>query len=533
MKRLLALLMALLSGVALVACGTGGDSGSDGSGRGGNDGASSGSGDGLNIVAATELKDLEPLVQQASQELGFPITLEFPGGTLQNSQELKHGRFDGRVDATWLATNRYVDLIGARNALADETKIATSPVAFGVQEAKAKELGWDTKQPTWGDFADAAREGKFSFGMTDPSVSNSGFSALVSVATAMADTGSALTNEDIEKVGPRLHELFQAQSMVSGSSGWLAEAFQQDPEKADAIVNYESTLQQMRKDGAAITVIVPSDGVISADYPLSTLANPAHKDTPEQVRALADWLLEHQQEIADSYRRPVTNVGTMPAELTGQTVIELPFPASYDTVNALVDRYNNEFRKRGTTTFLLDTSGSMQGERLDSVKQIMTSLVDGSAATDTGNVSLRDGEQVTIQSFSSIPHEPYNGTFNKSDPSVQAQFQLYIDALAAGGKTNIYDTLLEATEKSDPSSGISSIVLLTDGAKTAGRSLNQFMKDYEEATRSKGKIPVFVILYGETNVQEMKQVADLTGGAVFDALDGDLSEAFKEIRGYQ
>lgn len=531
MKKLLAVLMALLTGVALTACGTDGDTAGSGVNNGGKGGAPSG--DGLTIVAATELKDMEPLVQQASQELGFPINLEFPGGTLQNSQDLKHGRFDGTVDATWLATNRYVDLIGARGELADETKIATSPVAFGVQEAKAKELGWDTKQPTWGDFADAAREGKFSFGMTDPSVSNSGFSALVSVATAMADTGTALTDEDIEKVGPRLHELFQAQSMVSGSSGWLAEAFQQDPEKADAIVNYESTLQQMRADGAAISVIVPADGVISADYPLSTLANPAHKDASGQVSALADWLLGHQQEIANSFRRPVADVATLPAELSSQTVIELPFPANYDAVNALVDRYNNEFRKRGSTTFLLDTSGSMQGERLESLQQIMRSFVDGSAATDTGNVSLRDGEQVTIQSFSSKPHEAFTGTFNKSDPAVQARFRGYIDGLAAGGKTNIYDTLLEATEKSDPSSGISSIVLLTDGAKTAGRSLNQFTKDYTEATRSKGKIPVFVILYGETNVQEMQQVADLTGGAVFDALNGDLSDAFKEIRGYQ
>lgn len=531
MKRLIAVLLAFLTGVALTACGTDSSSSGDGDGRG--SGPFTGSGDALNIVAATELKDLEPLVQQASEELGFPIHLEFPGGTLQNSQDLKHGRFDGTIDATWLATNRYVDLIGARNALADETKIATSPVAFGVQEAKARELGWDTQQPTWGDFADAAREGKFTFGMTDPSVSNSGFSALVSVATAMADTGSALTDADIENVGPRLHELFQAQSMVSGSSGWLADAFQQDPEKADAIVNYESTLQQMRKEGAAISVIVPADGVISADYPLSTLANPAHKGAPEQVKALADWMLGHQQEIADSFRRPVADVANMPAELSGQTVIELPFPASYDTVNALVGRYNNEFRKRGSTTFVLDTSGSMQGERLESLKQIMTPFVDGTASTDTGNVALRDGEQVTFQSFSDYPHTPMSGTYSTTDPGAKNQFQGYIDGLVAGGKTNIYDTLLEATEKSDPSTGISSIVLLTDGAVTAGRSLEQFERDYAAATATKGSIPVFVILYGEASVQDMNKVADLTGGAVFDALNGDLSDAFKEIRGYQ
>ena len=185
MRRLLALLVTLLTGAALTACG-----GNGGTGGNGNGGGSSDSG-GLNIMAATELKDLEPLVEQASKELGFPITLEFPGGTLQNSQDLKHGKLDNQIDATWLATNRYVDLIGARGKLDDETKIATSPVAFGVQEAKARELGWDTKQPTWGEFADAAREGKFTFGTTDPSSSNSAFSALVSVATAMADTGSA------------------------------------------------------------------------------------------------------------------------------------------------------------------------------------------------------------------------------------------------------------------------------------------------------------------------------------------------------
>lgn len=532
MKKILALLLTLLIGAALTACGLAGNDGNGGGGVFGG-GKGSGSGEELTILAATELKDLEPLVQQASEELGFPINLEFPAGTLQNSQDLKRGKYDGTIDATWLATNRYMDLIGARGALADETKIATSPVAFGVQEAKAKELGWEEKQPTWADFAAAAREGKFTFGMTDPSASNSGFSALVSVATAMADTGTALTDQDIQKIGPRLHELFQAQSMVSGSSGWLAESFQEDPEKADAIVNYESTLHQMRNNGADIKVVVPADGVVSADYPLSTLANPEHPGAQEQVKALADWLLEHQQDLADSFRRPVADVDNMPSELADQAVIELPFPASEQTANVLVERYNNEYRRRGSTSFVLDTSGSMQGERLDSLKEIMTSFVDGSASTDTGNVALRDGEEVTFQSFSDNPHEPVSGTFSTTDAREKEKFQTYIDDLTAGGRTNIYDTLIEATEKTDPASSIGSIVLLSDGAMTAGRSFEQFKKDYAAATAGKGSIPVFVILYGEANEGEMKELADITGGAVFDAINGDLSDAFKEIRGYQ
>ncbi|MCQ4624697.1 extracellular solute-binding protein [Corynebacterium sp. CCUG 69979] len=528
MKKLLATLAALLAGTALVACSD--DNGGGGGGFGGFGGGSKGP---LTIVAATELQDLEPLVQQASEDLGFDITLQFPDGTLQNSQELKAGNFDGQMDATWFATNRYVNLIDAQGKLADETKIATSPVAFGVQRDKAQELGWDTKQPTWSGFADAAREGKFSFGMTDPSTSNSGFSALVSVATAMADTGSALTQEDIQKVGTRLTELFQAQSLVSGSSSWLKDAFLESPERADAIINYESTLHAMRNEGANIEVIVPADGVISADYPLSTLAQPKNENAAEQVRQLAEWLLEHEEQIADSYRRPVTNADLMPAEMSNQTVIELAFPASYGTVEALLDRYNNDYRQRGTATFVLDTSGSMEGERIASLQQIMTSLIDGSAATATGDVALRDGELVTFQSFSTAPHEPLLGEFLRDDRITKAKYQGYVNDLVADGQTAIYDTLFDALRSSDPNAGISSIVLLSDGEVTHGMDYYAFEKQYQGLSPEQRSIPVFVILYGEANASEMNNLAELTGGAVFDALNGDLDAAFKEIRGYQ
>lgn len=539
MKKLLAAVIALLAGISLAACSMLGgttnnsDSNGNGNGGGGNSVDYKGPKDRLTVVAATELRDLEPLVQQASQELGFDITLEFPGGTLQNSHELKNGVFDGNVDATWFATNRYVNLIGAQGKLRDETKIATSPVAFGVREQKARELGWDTNQPTWADFAASAREGKFTFGMTDPSSSNSGFSALVSVATAMADTGSALTQTDINNVGPRLNELFQAQSMIAGSSGWLRDSFLENPDRADAIVNYESTLHQMRQEGAPIKVIVPADGVVSADYPLSTMTEPRNPNAAEQVAALSEWLLKHQDQIADSFRRPVGDVQNLPAELSGQTIIELPFPSSYTTVEALLDRYNNDYRQRGSTTFILDTSGSMEGDRIASLKRIMTSLIDGSAATTTGDVALRDNEKVTFQAFSTVPAEPLTGEFNRNDPAVEQRFRAYIDNLRAEGQTAIYDTLWQALKNSDPNDGISSIVLFSDGEVTQGLDYHRFEAAYKGLSPEQRSIPVFIILYGEANAAEMEKLAELTGGKVFDAVNGDLADAFKEIRGYQ
>ena len=190
------------------------------------------------------------MIGQASAELGFEIELVYPGGTLENSRQLAAGAYDDEYDATWFATNRYVDLLGASGKLIDSTGIATSPVAFGIDSAKATELGWDSSQPTWEETADSAAAGDFLFGMTDPSTSNSGFSALVSVATAMADTGSALTEADISRVSPRLQDFFGGQSLTSGSSGWLADSFLADSGRADAIINYESVLHSMREEGA-------------------------------------------------------------------------------------------------------------------------------------------------------------------------------------------------------------------------------------------------------------------------------------------
>ena len=117
MKRLLAAIAALMSLMLASCVSLGGDTSSSGSGSGAGSGSGSGAPADLTIVAATELKDLQWLVDQAAKELGFSIDMQFPGGTLDNSQALKHGDFDGEVYATWFATNRYVNLIGAADKL--------------------------------------------------------------------------------------------------------------------------------------------------------------------------------------------------------------------------------------------------------------------------------------------------------------------------------------------------------------------------------------------------------------------------------
>lgn len=530
--RLLLALLALVVGVSLGACSS--LSGVDG---GGSQGAASEElkGTTLRIVAATELKALDSVVAQAAKDLGMTIEMAYPGGTLDNTERLGEGEFDGYYDATWFATNRYAELQGLKGRFTSTSSVASSPVLLGVRPTTAAELGWDKTQPTWAEIAQAASSGALKFGMTDPGTSNSGFSALASVATSFADTGSALSTQDIARVAPQVREFFSGQTVTSGSSGWLTAAFRSETGKANAILSNEASLIDLKNQGEDIDLIAPSDGVIFADYPLSALSTADQPLAKEKAQALAGWLEQHPQELADAGLRPTTaGDSARNPDFAPGLLLEIPFPASQDVVSALIDSYNNDLRSPGAMAFMLDTSGSMAGDRIASLKATLHSLADGSAQVNGTSVGFRDREDITFVPFSTAVHDQRSLVFDAANAATVGEVGSAIEALDPSGDTAIYEALAAAYDHLGASaSNIRSIVLMSDGELTAGRSFDDFRAYYEALPNQVKTIPTFVILYGEANAEEMTALAELTGGKVFDAQRGDLASAFKEIRGYQ
>ena len=78
-----------------------------------------------------------------------------------------------------------------------------------------------------------------------------------------------------------------------------------------------------------------------------------------------------------------------------------------------------------------------------------------------------------------------------------------------------------------------SIVLMTDGENTMGSTAAEFEAFYRALSPAQRQIPVFPILFGDSDRSELAHIADLTGGRLFDARQGSLDGAFEEIRGYQ
>jgi Ca-activated chloride channel family protein len=74
---------------------------------------------------------------------------------------------------------------------------------------------------------------------------------------------------------------------------------------------------------------------------------------------------------------------------------------------------------------------------------------------------------------------------------------------------------------------------MTDGENNSGLSHNEFDDWYKAQAEAVRGIPVFPILFGEGNERDLEELADMTGGRLFDSRSTPLPVVFKEIRGYQ
>jgi Ca-activated chloride channel family protein len=379
----------------------------------------------LRVLAGSEIKDLEPLLKRAAGAAGVRVELSY-AGTLDGADQVASGGADGRYDATWFSSNRYLSLIdGATARLSTQTKVMVSPVLLGLKSSKAHELGWDSKPVTWNDIAEAARARRFTFGMTSPAASNSGFSALVGVTAALSDAAEAVGKAQIDAATPKLKQFFSAQTLTAGSSGWLADAYVEQA-SVDGLVNYESVLLGLNASGTLrepLTLIYPTDGVVTADYPL-TLLSSAAAGKKDLYGKLATWLRrpEIQREImTTTYRRPIVPEVRPDQRFGSAPLVELPFPNRRSAADELIGVYLNQVRKPSRTLFVLDTSGSMAGGRIDGLKQALTALA-GADTSATGTFSrFRDRETVTMIPFSTAPGMPQTFTLPDREPGPTLQ----------------------------------------------------------------------------------------------------------------
>lgn len=514
----------------------------------------------LQILATSDLKDLEPLAGQIQQATGVAVKFRF-GGTMESTQEVLTGDSGSKPkpDAAWFANAKYLlsDKAGQARVKVQE-KIMLSPIAIGVSESDAKRFGWIDRKMSWADITAAAKSGQLTYAISNPATSNQGFMALLGVVAAASQSGEALTAADVDRGA--IADFLKGYKIVGDNSTYLAEQFAKyQGTRANAFINYESWLMTLNASGKLrekLHLIYPHEGVSTADYPLMLLNEAKRADYVKVVEylkgdAAQTWLARQ------TLRRPIKSElakqfeDILPAR--GMQV-ELPFSPDRQLADGLIDAYLNEFRRPIASTFVLDTSGSMnQGGRRDQLIEAIHYIA-GADASLTGRVAkLTSRERLWMLPFSGGVGQPAlfeipAGTPVKKGVAPVADTEAKLaelkrvrdaaDALHMDGGTALYDATLAALHhmlaerKKNPGYQYS-VVVMTDGKRTAGRELEEFKRDYEALPEDVKAIPVFMVKFGDASEAELQAVVALTGGKVFDASKTPLYAVFKDIRAYQ
>lgn len=514
----------------------------------------------LRIVSGSENRTLEDLVLQEAQRLNLDVTIDYRG-SVEIMRELQDNGASSAYDVVWPANSMWIALGDTNHVVKQAQSIMRSPIVFALKRSVGQRLGWVSQNgAVWSardvvvdDILQATDGGQLTFAMTNAAQSNSGASAYISYLYAFAGHPEELTAANLQDptVRDKITKILGAVDRSAGSSGFLGELFVNDYDSLDAMVNYEAvvieTNQQLVRDGKEpLFVVYPKDGLAIADSPFAYIdkGDPAKEAAFGQLQT---FLLSPatQQTLLDRGRRSGPfGLNPDPAAVdpavfnpewgidVARTISTITFPPPAVVQEALT-LYQTTFRKPSFTVFCLDFSGSMEGagER-DLTRAMRTLLIQAEAERYLLQTGPND---VTVV----IPFDdklkpgarPADWTVVGNNPAALERLFGQVEAMAAGGGTDIYEPVVEALAvlKQRGYEGYSaSIILLTDG-KSEGEIGAVTEQQDELAIHD---VPIYSITFGDADPTQLERLAELRPlGRVFNG-QTDLIAAFREAKGY-
>lgn len=503
----------------------------------------------LSILSGSENEALEPLIQDWAADNNVAVSVTYLG-SVDISRELQSGTT--AYDAVWPAHSLWIELGDTGKSVAHATSILRSPVVLGLRTSIAQRLGWvGRKDITIQDIRDAAARDEFRLSMTSATQSNSGASAYLGFLYAFAGNPDLLTGPmlDDPALQAEMRDLLAEVDRSSGSSGWLGTAFQDNPAAFDAMFNYESVVIEtnqalVAKGEEPLYLIYPANGLAVSDSPLGFLSrNDPGKEAA--FLALQAHLLapETQGQLSALGRR----AGLIGLDATNadprvwnpdwgvdlsRDIAPIPTPAS-DVIAKALTLYQTELRKPSLTIWVLDVSGSMDGEPLDQLKQAMRLLLDPDAAA-LNLLQPSSGDVTVILPFNHQPLAPTVVVGGTGEDLAAALAR--VNLLAADGGTDVYLAIDAALGILQPYADngsltefLPAIVAMTDGASDTGN--RDLLFRALEGTSWAKDVPIHSIAFGAADTEQLEALSQATVGRMFTAGD-DIAKALRAAKGY-
>ncbi|MFH2038274.1 MAG: VWA domain-containing protein [Chloroflexota bacterium] len=467
-------------------------------------------------------------------------------------------------DQSWIdgANQIWRDRTGSLLIPDDCSATVLAPIGFAMWRPMAEALGWPDKPISWDKLVNLSSNplgweslghkewGQFKFGHTHPDFSNTGLLMLTALAYSTENKTSGLTANEVysDAVVEAFHDLEQNTYHYGIQNRPLMQILaQRGPGYLHAITSSEAEVLKANAEFAAtlpypLVFIFPSKGTYWSEQPYCILNADWVTDEQKQGAAIfKDYLLDKkQQEMAiQYYLRPVDETIPLHTPITLENgtdprVMRSVVPAltspSADVAEAIKDIFH-QTKKKATIILLLDTSGSMEGEKIRNAVESSINFVN----------RLDVNDQIHVLGFGgdNLVYDLGGGRAGDVAESLSRK----LGGIYADGNTPLYDAVCQAVslvntlqneDKDNSDNRLYGIVLLSDGVDTASqRTENQMFNCLPSGENVEG-VKVFTIAYGDdADADLMLRIANRTNGKTFTGDPDSIESIYNAISAEQ
>jgi Ca-activated chloride channel family protein len=409
--------------------------------------------------------------------------------------------------------------------LADSPPTALAPVVMAIWKSRydaiqaktgGTEVGWQEllqvmNSPNgWADYGIGGNRTTVYYGHTDPYVSSTGLSTLIGefYASTLYTAGQQSRRLEMADVqNPAVQDgVRNIEALIkhySTRTTEFKEYIAQGPEYLDFVALEENDLIYINqgkttyKPPEPLVALYPKEGTFWHEHPF---AIPNTDWVTSEQKAAAKVFTEYvrgvdvQKTILEAGFRPVNAAVPLAYPIVPElgvdpdqpaTVLNVPDPA----VIAAVQSSWQYVKKQGDILLVVDTSGSMDGDKIKQAREAANLFLERMASQN----------RIGLMEFSSQPSLIAELV---SAENTRTQLQQQIDNLQADGDTALFDAILSAMDYMEQVAAgeedrIQAILVLSDGQDTASTaSLNDVVSRISAARSGRNPIMVIPIAYG-------------------------------------
>jgi Ca-activated chloride channel family protein len=448
--------------------------------------------------------------------------------------------------------------------LADCPPTALAPVVMAIWESRLRAIqnknggapvGWEElievmNSPNgWADYGIGGNRTTVYYGHTDPYISSTAISTLIAEFYASAKYNAGVG--DVRRLTMDLVQDPEVQAGVrrieslvkhySSRTTEFKEYIAQGPEYLDFVALEENDLIFINQGKTAykppekLVALYPKEGTFWHEHPF---AIPNADWVTEEQRAAAKLFTEYvvsetvQRKVLENGFRPVNAAVPIGYPIVAELGVDPNQPATLlnvpdPDVIAAVQASWQYVKKQGDILMVIDRSGSMEGEKIEQVKQAAVLFLEKMPTQNRVGLTIFNDHAQELVAPGLVEQ-------------VSNQIATYIYSLQADGGTALYDTLIQtidtllATEPGEGEDRIRALVLLSDGMDTSSEStLNDVLGKIQEGRSGRNPILIIPVAYGsDADIAALNSIARASATKVQSGDPEDIAKLLEIISSY-